>query len=202
MDSDFDIDGKDQTIIATTEIENALHTINPSFLTIDPSPLLPTINQPLDVSFGEPLSSPPFRPTDLPLPIPINRKRSRSAAFAVVIPPRFPPLPYSSSRTGIVYDERMRFHVDSDPTEDHPEQPRRILEIFTELNEAGLVAKPGSRDSQSEFQLLPIPIRAATDEEILMVHSREHLDFVQNLAGKSTLECRLQSRSLKFARQE
>lgn len=196
MDSDFDIDGKDQIIVATTEIENALHTINPSFLSLDPSPLLPTVDQPLDISFGEPLSSPPFKPTDLALPI--NRKRSRSTAFAVVIPPRFPPLPYSSSRTGIVYDERMRFHVDSDPTEDHPEQPRRILEVFTELNEAGLVAKPGSRDSQSEFQLLPIPIRAATDEEILMVHSREHLDFVQNLAGKSKFECRFESYSLKL----
>lgn len=112
-----------------------------------------------------------------------TRKRSSSAAFAVMIPPRFAALPYSTSRTGIVYDDRMRFHVDSDPTQDHPEQPRRILEIFTELTEAGLVAKPHSTDLKAEFQLLPIEIRAASDEEILLVHSQAHLDFVQELAG-------------------
>jgi len=115
--------------------------------------------------------------------VPGSRKRPSSAAFTVAIPPRFAPLPYSTSRTGIVYDDRMRFHVDSDPTQDHPEQPRRILKIYTELNEAELIAKPDSSDTKAEFQLLPIEIRAATDEEILLVHSQAHLDFVQELAG-------------------
>jgi hypothetical protein len=59
----------------------------------------------------------------------------------LLTPPPDPVLPYSSSRTGLVYDPRMRYHTEIGANEDdiHPEDPRRIFEIFNELKNAGLV---------------------------------------------------------------
>lgn len=182
---------KEFSIVDTTELDDdLLDAILP------PRPSLPLSSQILPdhltqtYALSNALVKTSLQSSQISNGVPTSRKRDRSTAFRVTIPPKFPPLPYSTSRTGLVYDERMRFHVDSDPCEDHPEQPRRILEIFTELNEAGLVARPGSTDPAAAYRLLPIPIRAASEEEILLVHSKSHLEFVQNLAGKSEDELR------------
>ena len=102
-------------------------------------------------------------------------------------PPRFPPLPYSSSKTGLVYDSRMRLHVEPinmaiREDDIHPEDPRRIHEIFQEIQQAGLVQ--GADDPPEEArdeQCWRIRARQATKGEICLVHSPEHYDFIESL---------------------
>jgi len=99
------------------------------------------------------------------------------------------PLPYHTLRTGLCYDSRMRFHTELAPPKDrsdyHPEDPRRILHIYRELCEAGLVA-------DNDFAIAPvtsnpvyrIPARPATRPEILLVHDQSHFDFLKSTSGK------------------
>ncbi|KAL6454703.1 HDA1 Histone deacetylase HDA1 [Candida maltosa Xu316] len=63
----------------------------------------------------------------------------------------------------------------------HPEDPRRIYRIYKRLVEAGLVYD-SSLSGVDEIgpYMLKIPIREATAEEILEVHSEEHLKFIQS----------------------
>jgi len=104
----------------------------------------------------------------------------------VVIPPsRFKPLPYATGRSGVVYDVRMRYHADPRPDafDPHPEMPKRISEIFEELNAAGLVENPLLPTTDDPFKLIRIPIRQADPSEIALVHSTRHVEFVQSLKG-------------------
>lgn len=112
-----------------------------------------------------------------------------SAQIPTVIIPRSrkTALPYSSSRSGLVYDSRMRYHVDSTETSDdaHPEKPGRILEIFSELVKADLVQDPeNAEDKDEEYHLVRIPARKATEAELCLIHSPEHIDFVRSTQGK------------------
>jgi len=106
-------------------------------------------------------------------------------------PPRFPPLPYSSSKTGLVYDDRMKFHAEVpdlmiNPDDIHPEDPRRIYEIFNEIQAAGLVqASTDDEDDAHEDQCWRIHVRHATAAEICLVHTPEHFSFIESL--QSTL---------------
>ncbi|CAD0112743.1 unnamed protein product [Aureobasidium uvarum] len=73
-------------------------------------------------------------------------------------------LPYSTSQTGLVYDVRMRFHVEVRPEVNqgvHPEDPRRIYAIYKELVDAGLVDDPNT--------------------EVCAVHTERHYDWVISL---------------------
>lgn len=110
---------------------------------------------------------------------PTNKKESSIA-------PKFSPLPYATSRSGLVYDVRMRFHVEPMPkdTDMHPEDPRRIFEVFSELCQAGLVDDPANPDLVGDYVLLRIPARHATEQEILACHSQKSYDLVMDL--KST----------------
>jgi len=94
-------------------------------------------------------------------------------------------LPYSTSSTGLVYDVRMRFHVEVRPEQNqgvHPEDPRRIYAIYQELVEAGLVL--GTDEGlPSEYVLGRIPTRDATKAEICAVHSERHYEWVMGLKG-------------------
>jgi histone deacetylase 6 len=106
-----------------------------------------------------------------------------------------PVLPYSSSRTGLVYDARMRFHTELGAVADddiHPEDPRRIWEIFHELVVNGLVdSDTVSQDIARQAELAPyrpqrllrIPTRLAEDNEIALAHSREHVEWVGTLSS-------------------
>ena len=101
-------------------------------------------------------------------------------------PPRFSPLPYSSSKTGLVYDPKMKFHAESSDAvlEDgiHPEDPRRISEIFNEIQQAGLVqgADDFEEDAAAE-QCWRILARPATRGEICLIHTPEHYRFIESL---------------------
>lgn len=108
--------------------------------------------------------------------------------IATAAEPRTEPLPYYTSKTGLCYDSRMRFHTELSPPKDrsdyHPEDPRRILHIYRELCEAGLVA-------DNDFAIPPltpnpvyrIQARPATRPEILLVHDEAHFDFLKSTSG-------------------
>jgi histone deacetylase 6 len=93
-------------------------------------------------------------------------------------------LPYASSRTGLVYDARMRFHTELGASEDdiHPEDPRRIWEIFNELVQAGLVEDDSEPNAPFHpFRLMRIQARLAEAAEICLVHSQKHYEWVEGL---------------------
>lgn len=92
-------------------------------------------------------------------------------------PPRGLPLAYL--RTGLCYDDRMRYHAEIAATSDfHPEDPRRIWSIFKELCQAGLVDDPIAEKPLVPNPLLRIMARPATEAEIREVHTAEHWDFM------------------------
>jgi len=66
--------------------------------------------------------------------------------------------------TGLLYDERFLLH--RAPYE-HPEHPGRLVAIRDRLNTEGLSAR-----------CAPVPARPATDEELLAVHTPEHLEII------------------------
>ncbi|KAF2471383.1 uncharacterized protein BDR25DRAFT_26767 [Lindgomyces ingoldianus] len=109
-------------------------------------------------------------------------------------PPTYPPLRYSSSKTGVVYDPRMRFHSEPDdmisrPDDIHPEDPRRIYEIFQELQQAGLV--PGDDESEEDtdpHQCWRIEARPAIRGEICLIHTPKHYEFIRGLSDKTLAE--------------
>ncbi|KAF2016574.1 hypothetical protein BU24DRAFT_346359 [Aaosphaeria arxii CBS 175.79] len=104
-------------------------------------------------------------------------------------PPTFPPLSYSSSKTGLVYDSRMRFHAEPvalmlNQNDIHPEDPRRIHEIFEEIREAGLVQGPEDDEESSQHeQCWRIHTRPATRGEICLIHTPEHYKFLGELSS-------------------
>lgn len=102
-------------------------------------------------------------------------------------PAKFAPLPYSTSQTGLVYDVRMRFHVESEPSESdlHPEDPRRIHAIFEAFVNGGLVWSSDSGSSDA-YYMGRIDTRLVTKEEVLLVHSEKHWLWVESLAKKSS----------------
>jgi len=81
----------------------------------------------------------------------------------------------------------MRFHCEPIPKEAdmHPEDPRRIYEVYNELCQAGLVDDPANVDPNADFMLLRIPTRYATEHEIRACHSHKSWDFVMSLKGMS-----------------
>lgn len=100
-------------------------------------------------------------------------------------PPRSQRLPYSTSRTGLIYDPRMRFHVDPSPEvgdDAHPEQPRRILSIFTKLVDAGLASEMDEY-VYKEHMMFRLPIRAATKTEISWIHDAAYVEDMESLRG-------------------
>jgi histone deacetylase 6 len=94
------------------------------------------------------------------------------------------PLPYANRRTGICYDVRMRFHATIDDDEMHPEDPRRIMEIYKAIVEAGLVDDPNYVGAVKKGDLMiGIDARPVTKQEALLVHSQEHWDFLAATKG-------------------
>lgn len=100
--------------------------------------------------------------------------------------------------TGCCYDDRMKLHMNADfsPNTHHPEDPRRIHEIFKAFKKNGLVyTGPESelpriiRDCPTRY-MWRIAARPATREEICLAHSPEHLRWVENLDNASTAELR------------
>ncbi|XP_023812883.1 histone deacetylase 6 isoform X2 [Oryzias latipes] len=77
--------------------------------------------------------------------------------------------------TGLVYDERMMEHVNLWDRH-HPEQPQRIFKIFSRHQQLGLVDR---------CQL--IQSRLATEEELAMCHSLQH---IQQMSATATMKPR------------
>lgn len=123
---------------------------------------------------------------------PMSGRRS-SPQVRIPPKPRHSVLPYASSRTGLVYDPRMRFHAELpnmglNADDIHPEDPRRIHSIFQELKEAGLVGSGGSDEDVREDHCWRIGIRPATRPEILMIHTEDHYDAMESLQRMSKLK--------------
>lgn len=93
-----------------------------------------------------------------------------------------------SLQTGLVYDVRMRFHVEPIPRDQdmHPEDPRRIYEVYNEILQAGLVDDSEDTPSAESHVLRRIPARYATQAEILTVHTQNSYDFVMDLESMWT----------------
>ena len=95
-------------------------------------------------------------------------------------------LPTSRLPTGLCYDLRMRYHAEvmaTSGTNVHPEDPRRIYYIYKELCEAGLVDDK-KYPPLVDMPLLRIDAREATRDECLLIHTKQHYDFVKSTAGK------------------
>ncbi|KAJ2778812.1 Histone deacetylase hda1 [Coemansia javaensis] len=71
---------------------------------------------------------------------------------------------------GYVYDVRMRHHWDlEDPSDPHPEDPRRIYWIYSILKKAGLL------DIMQQVPAAPV-----SDAKILQVHTRAYLGVLKD----------------------
>ncbi|SCU89771.1 LAFA_0E20758g1_1 [Lachancea sp. 'fantastica'] len=111
-------------------------------------------------------------------------KKSESTKRPVIVPGCKPDLRYPLLKTGLCYDVRMRYHAKIftsyfEYIDPHPEDPRRIYRVYKILVENGLVYDPtlSGIDNIGDF-MLKIPVREATESEILQVHTKEHLDFL------------------------
>jgi histone deacetylase 6 len=98
------------------------------------------------------------------------------------------PLKFAGMRTGICYDSRMRFHATLDPQNSHPEDPRRIFEIYRTMCDAGLVDDPMYEGHiKSNDIMLGIRAREVTMEEAALVHTPQHWNFLSTTASKLQL---------------
>lgn len=102
-------------------------------------------------------------------------------------PAKFAHLPYATSQTGLIYDVRMRFHVEHEPSEDdvHPEDPRRIHAIYEAFVRAGLVWRQGDPGPAGEYYMGRIDTRMVTREEVCLVHTIQHWNWIQSLNSKN-----------------
>ncbi|XP_022619603.1 histone deacetylase 6 isoform X1 [Seriola dumerili] len=80
------------------------------------------------------------------------------------------PAPSVATTTGLVYDERMMEHLNMWDRH-HPEQPQRISKIFSRHQQLGLVDR-----------CQRIPARLATEEELTMCHSVQHIEQMRATA--------------------
>ncbi|KZT43546.1 histone deacetylase clr3 [Sistotremastrum suecicum HHB10207 ss-3] len=69
--------------------------------------------------------------------------------------------------TGYVYDVRMMAHADA---RDHPETPERIVRIHNLLKANQLLS-----------EMLYIPVRLITRQEVLLVHSEDHWNKIESI---------------------
>ncbi|CAJ1085668.1 histone deacetylase 6 isoform X1 [Xyrichtys novacula] len=81
------------------------------------------------------------------------------------------PAPSVTTTTGLVYDERMMEHANLWDRH-HPEQPQRILKIFSKHQQLGLVDRCHR-----------IPARLATEKELSKCHSAQHIEQMKSTAG-------------------
>lgn len=75
-----------------------------------------------------------------------------------------------ATTTGLVYDEKMMEHLNLWDRH-HPEQPQRIHKIFSKHQQLGLVDR-----------CRRIPSRLASEEELALCHSRQHVEQIKATA--------------------
>lgn len=112
---------------------------------------------------------------------------------SVIVSARSPELHYQG-KTGICYDVRMRYHqrlnIDPDNYLDpHPEDPRRTFRIYKTLAENGLLIDEYLKGTDDLGVLMEkIYAREASQDQLLLVHSQEHLNFIASVEKMSTDE--------------
>uniref|UniRef100_A0A3Q0R587 Protein deacetylase HDAC6 n=1 Tax=Amphilophus citrinellus TaxID=61819 RepID=A0A3Q0R587_AMPCI len=84
--------------------------------------------------------------------------------------------PSVATTTGLVYDERMMEHSNLWDRH-HPEQPQRIFKIFSKHQQLGLVDR-----------CQRIPARLATEEELSLCHSVQHIEQMKATAAMKPRE--------------
>lgn len=77
------------------------------------------------------------------------------------------PASFGSMTTGLVYDEKMMEHLNMWDRH-HPEQPQRISKIFSRHQQLGL-----------EQRCQRLKVRLASEEELRMCHSEEHVNWMK-----------------------
>ncbi|TKA64612.1 hypothetical protein B0A55_10054 [Friedmanniomyces simplex] len=71
----------------------------------------------------------------------------------------------------------------------HPEDPRRIHAIFEAFVHAGLAwAKAGGTDGPTKYHMGRIDAREVTKDEVCLVHTAKHWDWIQTLSSKTAEE--------------
>lgn len=192
QDSPDDVSLRTSSVVETTELDELGQN--------GPNELALHIDRTYDNLSGADATSPDIRsfPTQESWDDVATREQRSEArngerrAIGVLVPaPRFKPLPYSTSRTGLVFDPRMRYHMDQNSSDDdaHPEKPQRIFEIYQQLKLAGLLIDEfADADPDEEFKLCRIPAREADEIEICLVHSQEHLEYVKSSESVSLEE--------------
>ncbi|KAG9064619.1 Histone deacetylase hda1 [Linnemannia hyalina] len=96
----------------------------------------------------------------------------QSAVVATATPrPQPDTIDGRSTKTGYVYDVRMRFHQNIHGDNDHPEDPRRIWKIYEALKNAGCLTR-----------MVKLPSREATQAELGLVHTEEHIQTITDTA--------------------
>ncbi len=75
-------------------------------------------------------------------------------------------------KTGVIWDPIFIEHINADTG--HPESPERLIGIYDFLQQSGL--------SEQVFRL---PKKLATEDDILLNHSKAHFDRIASSAGKS-----------------
>lgn len=191
------MDGSDyrEDVVDSTELGGP-PTINPLMLGLDGTFSQPhSPSQDTFDSFSSPQHSPLHAFRSSP-PIAIRRREEDAVARAdrdfanLIFPPRFPALAQSTARSGVVYSPTMRLHCEPplNPEDRHPEDPGRIGSIYQELVDAGLAPELGQ--PSTEDQLLSLPILFATEEQLCLVHTTEHVDFIRSLEGMDIAQLR------------
>ncbi|CCK71615.1 histone deacetylase HDA1 KNAG_0H02010 [Huiozyma naganishii CBS 8797] len=125
---------------------------------------------------------------------PDSQKPAESSTHSkrqMIVAPCAPKLRYTPLKTGLCYDVRMRYHAKIftsyfEYIDPHPEDPRRIYRIYKILAENGLITDPmlSGIDDIGDL-MLKIPVREATSQEVLEVHSKEHLEFIESVTKMS-----------------
>jgi histone deacetylase 6 len=86
----------------------------------------------------------------------------------------FTNLSFPANRVCYVYDEIMMQHKNN--FEDHPEQPERIAKIKSRFMEYNLLER-----------MKKLPSRETSDEELLFVHTREHVECMKEIENCENL---------------
>ncbi|KAL3630329.1 hypothetical protein CASFOL_023313 [Castilleja foliolosa] len=77
-------------------------------------------------------------------------------------------------RVGLFYDERMCWHKIPGKSH-HPENPDRIRAVWDKLNESEIAKR-----------CVVLEAKDAEDDELALVHTKEHIDLIKNISSKKT----------------
>lgn len=180
-------------VLATTEANGDAMTLDPSQLEVNFDPPYNGFSASPEMSRSVPIKDNITMEDEDQAPEQLDMTETQSNGYApqnnarvvVAKEPKFAPLPYSTSRTGLVYDVRMRFHVQlPDDQGLHPEDPRRIWSVFNALSEAGLVDAPNAPEPMGEYVLGRIPARFASRDEVCTIHTERYYDWVMDLESE------------------